>query len=192
MDKSNLQAIISDSRFYTDEIEKRLIESGGEITKELEDVISYRDYNLKELEANVDITALALDRVDLLIEYYNQQIEALRGILDGLNKVETRLKNNLESALTANNLESALTANNLTQVSGDLKTITLRRNPPRVDIFNEDVIPEDYKKIVVSTGINKMQISDDLKAGKEITGCRLVQGTSIKIGQAKPKIEGRK
>lgn len=183
MDKSNLQAIISDSRFYADEIEKRLIESGGEITKELEDVISYRDYNLKELEANVDITALALDRVDLLIEYYNQQIEALRGILYGLNKVEVRLKNNLESALQANNL---------TQISGDLKTITLRRNPPKVDIFNENVIPEDYKKIVVTTDINKMQISHDLKDGKEIPGCRLIQGNSIKIGQAKPKIEGRK
>lgn len=183
MDTSNLKAIISDSMFFADEIEKRLIDSGGEITKEIEEIISYSNYNLKELELSVDITAMALERIDVLREYYNQQINAIGGILDGLSKVEKKLNSNLELALSENNI---------TSLSGDLKSITLRKNPPKVDVWNETLIPEDYRKISITETINKMQISNDLKEGKEIPGCRLVQGNSIKIGQAKPKIGDKK
>lgn len=183
MDTSNLQSILNESRFYTDEIENHLIESGGEITKELEALIDYKEYTVNELESNVDMSALAIERLDLLNEYYQQQIEGLNRILEGLDRVKSRLKFNLEQALITNNL---------TQLSGELKTISIKKNPPKVDIWKEDLVPEDYKKIVVTTGINTMQISDDLKAGKEIPGCRLIQGNQIKIGQAKPKIGSKK
>ena len=56
--------------------------------------------------------------------------------------------------------------------SGILKT---RNNPLSVEIINEDLIPNKYKKQVIETKIDKNAIKDDFKAtGEMIDGIRYV------------------
>ena len=58
-------------------------------------------------------------------------------------------------------------------------TIAIQNNPPSVDTFDQDLIPDSYKKISIEFDIQK--IKDDLKKGVDIPGVRLVQGKSIRI-----------
>lgn len=57
--------------------------------------------------------------------------------------------------------------------------ISLQKNPPSVETFDERIIPERYKKISFSWDIQK--IKDDLSVGLEIPGARMIQKHGIRI-----------
>jgi hypothetical protein len=63
--------------------------------------------------------------------------------------------------------------------------ISIRNNPPSVDVFDPINLPAEYmvlpepKPLVAAP--DKKRLAADLKAGKEITGARLVQGVRLSI-----------
>ena len=57
--------------------------------------------------------------------------------------------------------------------------IKLQQNPVSLDAFDQDMIPDEYKKVVVD--IDTQKIKDDLKNGVVIPGARLVQGNHVRI-----------
>ena len=72
----------------------------------------------------------------------------------------------------------------ITEIESDLFTITLRKPSKMVEITSEDDLPVSYQTMVpASWKINKKQILDDLKAGIEIPGAKMIdskQGLTIK------------
>ena len=63
--------------------------------------------------------------------------------------------------------------------------ITIRKNPPSVDVFDDKQIPAEYwvtpePKPPVAA-ISKTLLSNAIKAGAEVPGARLVQGTKLVI-----------
>lgn len=67
----------------------------------------------------------------------------------------------------------------LKKVSCPQFEITLRKNPPAVDIFDEDAIPHEYDKVIIEHDTAK--IRDHLMHGVVIPGARLVQRNSVRI-----------
>lgn len=63
--------------------------------------------------------------------------------------------------------------------------ITIRDNPPRVNVIDEERIPFEYFEIPkpLSPKLNKLRIKDDLKQGIIIDGVSLVTDKSLQIKQ---------
>ena len=70
-----------------------------------------------------------------------------------------------------------------TEWFNDLHTIRLKRNPPKVQVDNEGLVPEEYRKVrtVESESIDKVAIMEALKNGVTVEGCRLVQDIRMEV-----------
>lgn len=174
---TNLQASLYDAQKLTEKIEGLLIESGGELTPELEDLISFKDYHVKDLMANTDIVATSIERIDHAIEFYKQQIESIKSVVNGLSKAQDALLSNVSLEMEKHSIN---------ELCGEFKTFKFKANHPKVELPDDlSLIPSEFIKITVSETADKKLISEALKLGKEIAGCRLVQGKSLKITNTK-------
>lgn len=177
---SDFHALLYDAKHLSDKIEIALIESGGEITKDLEELLAFKDYTEKALADSVDVVAMTNERIEMAIDYYQQQIHSIEALRDGLHSVKFKLMSNLENEMNRLNID---------ELNGLTKTIAFRSNPPKVDTFNESIIPDDYKKITMIEAIDKKLISEALKKGVDVPGCRLVQGKTLTIKKARPQLK---
>jgi len=61
--------------------------------------------------------------------------------------------------------------------------ITIAKNPPSVDIFEPGLIPSEFMKTPTPPppAPDKTAIKDAIRAGKEVPGAMLSQGTSLRI-----------
>lgn len=61
--------------------------------------------------------------------------------------------------------------------------ITLKKNPPAVNIFNESIIPDEYlvQAPPPPPSIDKKAIAEALKSGAQVAGAELTQGERVEI-----------
>lgn len=59
--------------------------------------------------------------------------------------------------------------------------ITVKDNPPKVDVVNEDIIPEKYFCAKTYLSPDKKLIKKDLADGEDVDGCTLTQNTRLEI-----------
>lgn len=67
----------------------------------------------------------------------------------------------------------------LDKVKCDVFTLAMQNNPPAVVIDDENLIPAEYQ--IIKYDIDKKKIGYYLKEGKEVPGCRLQFGKSLRI-----------
>jgi hypothetical protein len=60
-------------------------------------------------------------------------------------------------------------------------SISVRTNAPKLIITNETIIPNIYKKEVVTIETDREELKKDLANGVGIDGCFLARGTSLVI-----------
>jgi uncharacterized protein with PIN domain len=176
--KSNLHLALFKANSLSSEIEEKLIESGGEITPEVEELLRLKDFDQKALEEQTDLMAMGLERIAQVISYYNDQIEHLEKLVKGLERTHEKMGLYIEETLTKLNLEA---------VEGEYKRLSLRKTPPKVEILDELAIDQEFKEIKLTESIKKKAIADALKSGRELHWARLVSGKSLSISNAKPK-----
>lgn len=163
--------------------------------------MSYKLYELTELykniwdlvedeEADLDTLELALgqveDNIEIKAESMAKLIKSIDGDVEFIKAEETRLagkrkvlenkQKNLKSYL-----ENQLTTMAIDKVKTPLFTVAMQNNPPSVDISNEELIPEKFKKTVTTVSIVKKDLLDALKAGEVIEGATIKQGRSLRI-----------
>jgi len=87
----------------------------------------------------------------------------------------------------ANRLKEYLLENmvrtGITKIESPHFVLSVRKNPPAVDVFNQDMIPDEYFDIPEppAPSLNKNRLKEDLKAGVVIDGARLTAGQSLLI-----------
>lgn len=61
--------------------------------------------------------------------------------------------------------------------------LTIKKNPPAVHVEAPELVPEKFKKVPQPPPpmIDKKAVADALKAGEDVPGCRLEQGTRLEI-----------
>jgi hypothetical protein len=74
-----------------------------------------------------------------------------------------------------------MTTSNIKNVKSPLFTISIKKNPPKVNILDEAAIPPFYFKQKVTHELDKKDLLKDLKAGEEIEGVTLVQETRLDV-----------
>lgn len=138
-----------------------------EKTKTLEiltDLLTQKSTDVIGLEKNIEWTIEAMKQEE-------ERIKANRKALE--NKLE-RYKAYIENCM--NKLET-------TKIETPRGTISIQKNPMSVEIVNEDIIPNKYKKQVVETKIDKEAIKRDFKnSGELIEGVKFITDkTSVRF-----------
>jgi len=71
----------------------------------------------------------------------------------------------------------------ITKIESPHFVLSVRKNPPAVDVVNLQMIPSNYFDLPEPPAptLNKNRLKEDLKAGVEVEGARLTVGQSLSI-----------
>lgn len=129
--------------------------------------------------------------LDLIEDEFNQKAEntvkVIKNIgadIKALRDEEKRLAQKRKSLQSNQDWLKFYLQNNMERL-GDKKikagifNINIQKNPPSVNIKDEELIADDY--FITERKIDKKKLKEDLKDGKEIDGAELTQGESLRI-----------
>ncbi len=110
---------------------------------------------------------------ELMSEAIKNEIDrltAMKKTVDSrLNKFKEYVKENMEKL-------------DVPKIDTELGTLSVAKNPASVEIYDETLIDNEYRKEKVTFTIDKTAIKKDLQSGKKIQGARLVEDkTSLRI-----------
>lgn len=155
------------------DLELRVIESAGEITPEIEAELMAIDV---KIPAKIDSYHHVMSRLDTLANEYEDKIEFLEGIANGLSKVKERIKERLVYIMRAQEID---------ELKGETVRIALTSNQKlKID---ESKISDKYKVVKPVTSIDNKTIKDLLLSGLPVEGAELEKTYSIKVYAKKDK-----
>ena len=143
-----------------------LIEAGEENLEDtlesINDTIEVKAENyakiIRNLEGNVNMLKAEVERL-------NSRKKSIEGNVD-------RLKENLKMAMIVTGKEKIKTG---------LFNITVANNPVALNVFDENLIPENFFTYETIKKMDKAAIKDLLKAGQVVEGAELTQGRGLRI-----------
>ena len=148
------------------DIQKHLLETGGELTPELEQKLSV---SASELASKTDNYGAILVGLNESLKLWKERQE----YVDSMVKKHETLIEKLES-----NLMYAMKSLGVDRIEGDTSAFKIRKSGGSVNIDNESLIPEEFKKNTVVTTIDKKKILTLLREGIP------VEGASLKINES--------
>ena len=133
---------------------------------------------LEGLVGNFDEKAKS---VAMFIGNLEADAEAIANAAKAMQARAKRLTNRAEAVRTY--LKINMEACGFTKISCPWFTITLRKNPPRVEVYDEPSIPDAYRvwPEPPPPTIDKRALLDVLKTGAEVPGARLAQDNRVEI-----------
>lgn len=146
--------------------------------------------NLIEDDADNEDLKKALDsitdNINLKAENTAKLIRSIEGNIKVLKDEESRLEGKrkaLENKVTniKGYLENELKSMDMKKVKGNLFTVSIQKNPQSVNILNEDLIPEEFKRTVTTTTVVKKDLLEALKEGRVVEGAEIRQAESLRI-----------
>jgi hypothetical protein len=118
--------------------------------------------NVAKFMQNMDATASAIKQAEQKMARRRKAIESRAEWL------KDYLKRNMEAA-------------GVTKIESPWFVLSVQKNPAAVQVTDETQLPESFKQEVVSVKIDKGAIKDALKAGEQVPGATLTQGTRLAI-----------
>lgn len=126
-----------------------------------------------------------------LAEHIEDLLQYRANLIAAASSAETeseRLANLAQERRTrANRLQEAvaqyLVTIGQTEMITDRHTLRVKKNPPKVEIFEQAAIPAEYMVEVVKTETrpDKKAIAEALKMGMGVNGCALIQTNRLEI-----------
>ena len=78
-------------------------------------------------------------------------------------------------------VKSVMEENQITKIETVNFDLTIKKNPPKAVIEDEEMIPESFIEQHMTEKINVKKIKDELKKGQSVQGARLIQETRLDI-----------
>ena len=131
--------------------------------------------------AQIDEIKESLEKKCVAVASYIENIKAECQVISEAKKRmadrESRFKKQLESLkeYLLYNMEKS----ELKKVTCPYFDISIRKNPPAVEVYDETAVPLDYDKVEIKKDTAKMR--QDMLKGIEIPGARLTQRNSVTI-----------
>jgi len=69
----------------------------------------------------------------------------------------------------------------LPKISNEQLIVAIKKNPAKVCITNEDIIPAEYKQVIETTKVIKASIASSIKNGQDIAGVHLESSYRLDI-----------
>ena len=151
-----------------DQITNHLIDTGGELTEEVEELLIITQDELKSKSSDYAYMIRSLEYDNTIVD---QEIKRLNQIKKTRQNVIQRLKMTLSAALIRFEVD-------------EIKTPTIKINFRRsqtLDIFNTEEIDKKYRTEVITLDVDRKQIKEDLKDGKKVEGARLLTHQNLQI-----------
>lgn len=145
-----------------------LIESGGEVTPELEQALQI---NKEELELKATNYAYFIKSLEDQNTSIDNEIKRLQAIKKTNSNLVERLEFNISNAMQIFEKD-------------EIKTPTLKlifRKSESVECLDVNALDKEYKRIKVTEEADKTKIKEALKDGVFIPGCRLVTNKNLQI-----------
>lgn len=142
----------------------KALEFDGELTEEIE----------REL-ARVEV--LLIEKTDsclFVAQKYSDEIDLAKTHIDRLkNYIKVR-----ESAMSRYEeyIKSTMDKMGKDKIDGILGRISIRKPTPVVDIFDQDILPPEFKTVVQEVKVDKKAIKDSINSGESVMGARLING----------------
>lgn len=156
-------------------IEQKILESGGEITPEIESLYSQIELTKKD---KIDSYAEIIDRCEMLAEFYGQKESQLAKVRKSFESLKDHLHFNLKQAMYVGNFPEA---------EGNEYKFKLSYGKDKLVIEQDKLLPKYIiNKIVMEP--NKELIRSDLEAGKEVVGARLEKSPALRKTLLRKKV----
>jgi hypothetical protein len=169
-DNKSLLALVQESN----DLEKKLIEAGGELTPELEAALEVKEIQLPE---KVDGYNAIIDRFEWIKKSYKERADFFLGLAKSSQSLIDRLESNLKIAMQAAGVD---------EIEGVDYRFKLQKSPPSVVIEDEAKVDGAYKVTETITKIDKKRMAEDLKLGIPVEGAKLNQGSYVKAYSNNP------
>ena len=143
------------------ELDRLLIESGGELNEEVENALAL---NQKDLQVKVDKYKLYIDHLKQRAEYFkeleNEAREARKVFENSSDSLKDRIKYMMNML-------------NVNEIDGETFRFKLIEGKDKVVVGDQAMIPEEYLIPVTSYNLDKEKILQDLQSGLKIDGAQL-------------------
>ena len=170
MQKLTLYDIAENARVLLD-----LIDSGEAFNEngELNEVIAEQlDLTKKDFELKARDYAYVIKSVQDKKELFEKEIKRLEQIKKYFENTEEKLKEAIKNTMIALGID---------KFEGDLITLSLTKSKS-VDIYDPDLIPEEYKRTKITIEPDKIRIKEAiLKDGERVPGATIKENKNLKI-----------
>lgn len=175
MENKSLLAIVNQAM----DIERLLMESGGEVNEAIERALAV---NGKELAEKVDGYHMVIERFEALETHYKSRSDFFKTISGQCKNVVTRLKDNIKFSMQEMGAD---------EIRGNDMRFKLSPTPGRLIIEDREMIPVEFKIEVVETKIDEKAIKEALKTS-EVPGAKLEPGVSLRTFANTPDRKSKK
>lgn len=159
----------------TDEL--KAVMDGGLVFDEATGEILFDESSMDALQVSVAVKARA-------VMLYSQNLHSLA---KARKEAYEKMKRSSESAeARAVQLDNYLLSC-IEKVGGRIETpeatISVRKNPPSVQVIDESKVPPEYMKetVKVTRTVDKTAVKDAIKGGEAVPGCALVHSKRVSI-----------
>lgn len=150
------------------ELIAKLVENGGELTPELEQMM---EGNAVELANKADRYYYLMKSLKGEAAYWKAQMDEVNKVIKGINNFEKNLKERIKYAM----IESEMP-----KIEGNDVQFKISPIQPKLVINDPEKIPDAFKTVVQYTEIDKDKLKEALEAGEEIEGAELVENFQIR------------
>lgn len=150
------------------ELSRKLIESEGELTPELEAELAINSEQLEAKSRGYGYVIKKIEDEELIIE---SEIKRLSALLKSRSTAKTRLKSILLNAMELFSIE---------KIETPTLKISLRKSTS-VDVPDVDLLDEWFKVSKVTISANKVEIKKAIEEGKNVIGATLVTKNNLQI-----------
>jgi phage host-nuclease inhibitor protein Gam len=123
-----------------------------------------------EINAKAQGVLLVAKQAEQYLPHIDAEIARLRALKARHERVAQGLRDYLKRNMEAAGIE---------RIECPLFQISIRTNPAAVEVFDEAQVPKELLRVKYE--VDKTAIKAELKAGREVAGCRLVNGTRLEV-----------
>lgn len=162
----NLYKIAND---YEEILSKTFDEDTGEINENAVALLEIKKDEVQEKAINVAAYIKNIDAERKAIEEAKKEMAAREFLLEKrVDYLTEYLQSNMERC-------------GITEIKSPCFVIKLKKCPISTDIYDENMVPDDYKKIKEVVSIDKMKLKEKMLAGIVIPGASLKQNNRLEI-----------
>jgi hypothetical protein len=147
-----------------------LVSTSDPLTGEIDGV------ELERLEMERDLkqqhVALYIKSSEMGLEAIDNEIVRLKAIKQSAERRVDWLKMYLQQSMETNEIS---------EINFGVHTIKIKKNPPSVQVFNEDVLGSEFKTQIITTKVDKTAIKKAIQSGRIVHGAELVQSKRLEI-----------
>lgn len=159
-----------------------------EIANQYQEILS-KTFDDETGEVNENAIALleiakdSMNEKGIAIASFIKNIEAERNAIEEAKKAMAERESRLDKRVDylTNYLQSNMERCGITEIKSPYFGIKLKKCPLSVDVQDENIIPNDYKKVKEIVSIDKLKIKEEILAGVVIPGASLKQNNRLEI-----------